>query len=41
MNVVENDFIGGNLQQAINEFIAVNADTIKTLTDGCYNQEKA
>lgn len=33
MNIVENDYIGGNIQQVINEFIAANADTIKALTE--------
>lgn len=28
MNIVENDFIGGNIQQVINEFIASHSDTI-------------
>lgn len=31
MNIVENDFIGGNLQQVISEFITANEDAIATI----------
>lgn len=36
MNVVENDFIGGDLQKVMSEFIAANTETIATISDTCY-----